>query len=92
MNDTIAMPGEALHLEASDVTETHAMTGDFQGETPSAAVAKVLASRMSLPMNVPYGLIGHDGAFLDDDAPIGIEMNRLGAQSRLTVAPKTHLG
>lgn len=89
---TLAMPEEALHLEASDVTETHATGGDFQPETPVAAVARALASKMSLPLNVPYGLMGHDGAFLDDEAPIGGQMGRLGTQATLTVAPKTHLG
>lgn len=80
---------EALRLEAVDVTATHEVEAEFQPGLPASAVASALASRMSLPENVPWTLHDSQGGFLDDEKPIG---DQLKPGSRVTVAPKTHLG
>ena len=84
-------PGDdLLSLELSDVTGTHsAVAGDVQHSLPAGAVARAAASQFSLPDNVPWSLHDDRGAFLDDDAPIG---NQVQSGDRLWVSPKTHLG
>ena len=84
---------DVLHFEAADVTGTHhVVVDDVQSGLPAGAVAKALASRMSLPENVPWGLRDDaSSAFLDDEKPIGEQLGA-GPDVKLTVTPKTHLG
>ena len=80
-------------FEAADVTGTHrVMVDDVQRSLPAGAVAKALASRMSLPENVPWILRDNaSSAYLDDEKPIGEQIGT-GPDVKLTVTPKTHLG
>lgn len=82
-----------LAFEAADVTGTHRVqVDDVAYGLPAGAVAKALASRMSLPENVPWGLRDDsNSALLDDDKPIGEQVSRA-TDVKLTVTPKTHLG
>lgn len=84
------MLDDFLAFDAEDVTGTFEVSArDVQRNTPAGAVAKALASRMSLPDSVPWGLHDSHGRFLCDDDPIG---DQIETGSRVTVAPKTHLG
>ena len=77
-------------FDAADVTGTHELSvTDLQRSLPAGAVAKALAARMSLPENVPWSLHDAQGAFLADDEPIGEQISE---GSKVTLAPKTHLG
>ena len=80
-------------FEAADVTGTHRVTvDDVQRTLPAGAVAKALASRMSLPENVPWALRDNaSSAYLDAEKPIGDQIGT-GPDVKLTVTPKTHLG
>ena len=78
-------------FDAADVTGTHALRArNVQRSSPAGAVAKALASRMALPQNVPWTLrLDSTGAYLDEEAPIG---EQIGADSKVQVVPKAHLG
>jgi hypothetical protein len=82
-----------LRFEAADVTGTHCVqVDDVECGLPAGAVAQALASRMSLPENVPWGLRDDsNSSLLDDDKPIGDQVDRT-TDVKLTVTPKTHLG
>jgi len=82
-----------LRFEAADVTGTHrVMVDDVESGLPAGAVAKALASRMSLPQNVPWGLRDDsNSSLLDDEKSIGEQVD-IGTDVKLTVTPKTHLG
>jgi hypothetical protein len=84
---------DVVRFEAADVTGTHRVVVDqVQASLPAGAVAQALAARMALPENVPWGLRDDSScAYLDDQRPIG-EQLRTGADAKLTVTPKTHLG
>lgn len=77
-------------FEAVDVTGTYRVAADdVQRSLPAGAVAKALASRMSLPDNVPWGLRSEASVFLNDEEPIG---DQIEPGTSVTVTPKTHLG
>jgi hypothetical protein len=82
-----------LRFEAADVTGTHrVMVDEVACGLPAGAVAKALASRMSLPENVPWGLRDDsNSSLLDDEKPIGEQVD-VGTDVKLTVTPRTHLG
>ena len=82
-----------LRFEAADVTGTHrVLVDDVECGLPAGAVAKALASRMALPVNVPWALRNDsNSALLDDDKPIGEQVD-VATDVKLTVTPKTHLG
>jgi hypothetical protein len=91
---TAVAPNEAtnhdLSLKLSDVTGTHSVVADdVQCSLPAGAVARAAANQFSLPENVPWSLHDDQGAFLDDEAPIGDQVT---TGARLWVSPKTHLG
>jgi hypothetical protein len=92
MSDRMGCAG-VLRFEAADVTGTHRVqVDDVECGLPAGAVAKALASRMSLPENVPWGLRDDsNSSLLDDDKPIGEQVDRA-TDVKLTVTPKTHLG
>lgn len=86
---TLGAP-DVFSFDAADVTGTHELAvTDVQRSLPAGAVAKALAARMSLPENVPWSLHDAQGAFLADDEPIG---DQIAEGSKVTLAPKTHLG
>jgi hypothetical protein len=80
-----------LRLEATDVTGTHTLVAsDVQKTLPVGAVTRALASRMSLPANVPWALRDEStSVYLDDTRPIG---DQIAPGARVTITPKTHLG
>ena len=82
---------DLLEFEVTDVTETQTVVAkDVQRDLPAGAVASALASRMSLPTDIPWGLRDNrTSAFLDDNAAIG---DQISPDASLTVTPKTHLG
>lgn len=82
---------DVFSFEAADVTGTYRVVADdVQRSLPAGAVAQALASRMSLPENVPWGLRDDStSAFLDDERPIGEQIE---PGTSVTVTPKTHLG
>ncbi len=94
-SDVLAAPSidsndAVLQLELSDVTGTHQISADdVQPDVPAGALASAVASRMSLPDNVPWALHTDDGAFLREDQRIGDQVR---SGDRLWVSPKTHLG
>ena len=92
MSDRMDCAG-VLRFEAADVTGTHRVQVEgVECGLPAGAVAKALASRMSLPENVPWGLRDDsNSSLLDDDKPIGEQVDRA-TDVKLTVTPKTHLG
>lgn len=83
---------DTVSFECSDVTGTRKVSvSDVQPGLPAGAVAKSLASRMSLPDNVPWSLRDDaKGQYLDDDTAIGEQIRQTGAQ--VTLTPKAHLG
>ena len=93
---TVAAPGgpvaPTLTFDVTDVTGTHsAVASDVQASLPAGAVARSLASSLRLPDNTPWTLRNEaTGAYLDDAAPIGDQIEQTGA--RVTVTPKAHLG
>jgi hypothetical protein len=76
-------------FEAETVTGTESVTATYQRDLPAGAVARSLASEMSLPTDVPWALRDPRGAYLDESRPLG-EQVRPG--ERVTVTPKSHLG
>lgn len=80
-----------LSFEATDVTGTHTLrASDVETTLPAGAVTRALASRMSLPANVPWALRDEStSVYLDDDRPIG---DQIGTDAKVTITPKTHLG
>jgi hypothetical protein len=81
---------DVFSFEAVDVTGTYRVVADdVQRSLPAGAVAKALASQMSLPENIPWGLRDATSAFLNDEQPIG---EQISPGTSVTVTPKTHLG
>jgi len=82
---------DLLEFEVTDVTGTHSVVAkDVEPTLPAGAVASALASRMSLPSDVPWALRDdRSSAFLDDSVAIG---DQIQTNARLTVFPKSHLG
>ena len=79
-----------LTFSAADVTGTHISKANVQRSLPARAIVDSLVASMSLPANIPYGLRDEStGAFLDDAKAIG---EQIGADAKVTVTPKTHLG
>jgi hypothetical protein len=79
-----------LTFEAENVTGSTTVTATFASDLPAGAVATALASRMSLPANVPWTLRSNNTAqFLDEEKPIGRQIE---PGQRVTVTPKSHLG
>ena len=76
---------------AQDVTGTHALEAkDVPRSSPAGAVAQALASKMSLPENIPWTLRNdRTGAYLDEQSPIGEQID---SGAKVTLTPKTHLG
>jgi hypothetical protein len=62
---------------------------DVQPSTPAGAVAAALSERMALPSNVPWTLRDSNSRVLDDDKPIGEQIE---VGERLTVTTKARLG
>ncbi len=78
-----------IDLEAVDATGTQQATFGVDYNLPAGSAAASIATRMSLPQDVPWALHNSRGAFLDDDLPIGEQIT---PGERLTVTPKAHLG
>ena len=79
-----------LALEASDVTGNRLLeVMDVQRSTPAGAVAGMLSQRMALPDNIPWSLRDSHSRVLDDNRPIGDQVE---PGERVTVYPKAHLG
>ena len=79
----------SLRFRATDVTGTIELETELQGSVPARAVARTLAQRMELPINVPWALRDDRGAFLDEEREIGEQIQ---ADAKVTLTPKTHLG
>ena len=79
-----------LDFKANDVTGSRlAEVSDVQGSAPAGAVASALAEQMRLPANVPWSLRDSRSRVLDDQTPIGEQID---PGETLTVTPKAHLG
>ncbi len=88
---SLAGGSNGLAFEASDVTGTQSVAlNDVQPTLPAGKLAEVVATRMSLPADVPWALRDDaTSAWLDDGRPIG---EQVGPNARLTLTPRTHLG
>jgi hypothetical protein len=82
---------DGFSLDAIDVTGTVRLRSrDVHPGTPASVAAEAIAARMQLPSNVPWALRSdRTGAFLDDDGPIG---EQLDPGEQVVVTPKAHLG
>lgn len=82
---------EFIRFLATDVTGTHQLeVADLQRTLPVFQAAQTLASRMSLPDNVPWALRDEStSAYLDDKAAIG---DQIAPNARVSITPRTHLG
>jgi hypothetical protein len=82
-----------FRFHARDVTGTHDIeVTDIQRGTPSGEVARSLAQRMDLPVNVPWSLRDdRTGAWLRDEVALD-EQVKDDAEAQLTLTAKTHLG
>ncbi len=95
MNQTASAVGsfanEFIRFLATDVTGTHELeVEDLQRTLPASEVARTLASRMSLPDNVPWALRDEaTSAYLDDKVAIG---DQIATDARVSITPRTHLG
>lgn len=82
---------ETLRFTATDVTGTLTIdASEVDRSLPAGAVARSVASRMSLPADVPWALRSDvSSAQLADDVAIG---DQIDTDSSLTIFPRTHLG
>ena len=88
---TGARRGTTFNFEARDVTGTHVIEArNVQCSTPAGAVANALASRMALPLNVPW-IMRNDstGAVLEEEKPIG---DQIESGAKVVLSPRAHLG
>ena len=90
LNAARSSPGP-LRFSARDVTGTHLVESrGVERATPAGAVARSLAARLELPLNVPWALRDdRNGDYLDDQQEIGQQIEN---DAQLTLTPKTHLG
>jgi len=81
---------EQLEFSASNVTGTQEMPFAFVPGLSVRSVTDSIANRMALPTDVTWTL-RDDGssAYLDEDAPIGDQLER---GAHVTITPKAHLG
>ena len=88
---TPATQVDPFRFLATDVTGVHEIeVDDLQPNLPAGAVAQALASRMSLPADVPWTIRDQaTSVYLDDEVAIGKQVN---SDATLTITPKTHLG
>lgn len=81
---------ESFHFEATDVTGQKHVTATGVGrKVLVGAVAKALASQMSLADDTAYALHDSRGKVLAEDRPIAESVS---PGEALTLAPKAHLG
>ncbi len=83
--------GGSFFFHTRDVTGTHSLEArGVQRSTPTAAVARALAARMSLPQNVAWSLRDDaSGAYLDEEQPIG---DQIETGAKVSLVPRVHLG
>ena len=80
----------AFSFEVADVTGTHVLeTRDLSRSTPAGVAARALASRMTLPEDIPWALRDDRGGVLQDDLALGDQVE---AGAKLTLTPRAHLG
>ena len=82
---------ETLRFQATDVTGTKTIAAtDVQRDLPAGAVALSIASKMSLPTDVPWGLRSDStSVYLDDDIAIGDQIEN---DTEVVIFPRSHLG
>jgi len=85
-----APEADTLSFTATDVTQTREVTAVFQRSAPVRTVTRALAQRMALPENVPWALRNDRSEYLDEDKPIGEQLENTGES--VCVVPRTHLG
>lgn len=80
-----------LQFTATDVTRTHTVEAlEVEPSLPAGAVARSIATKMSLPGDVPWALRSEQSSVnLDDDVAIG---DQIESGTDLTIFPRTHLG
>lgn len=80
-----------MRFTATDVTGTHTLEAtQVQPSLPAGAVARSVAEKLGLPMDVPWALRSDTtSAHLDDGVAIG---DQIESDSRVTIFPRTHLG
>jgi len=85
---------DPLRFSASDVTGMRRLDFDaIDGYRRAGEVASSIASLMELPGDAHYSLRDDVRArMLVDDDPIGEQVGREEADTRLVVIPKAHLG
>ena len=79
-----------LAFRAANVTGTRQLDLEVERDVPANRVADDVAQLMQLPRDVSWVLRDdRSAAFLDEAAPIG---DQLEPGTRVTLAPRTHLG
>lgn len=86
-------PPSSMRLRVQDVTGLYsADVSDIASDMPAGAVARGLASRLSLPTHVPWGLRDdRSSRYLDDDVAIGSQIES-GQEASVSLIPRSHLG
>ena len=81
-----------VSFTARDITGLHEVTvSDMPAAAQAGQVARSVANRLNLPVNVPWSLRDdRSGEYLKDDADLASQVPETGAN--LTITPRTHLG
>ncbi len=81
---------ERLEIFAGNVTGTQEFPMEFVPELTVRSATDSIANRMALPTDVTWTLRDDSSsAYLDEDAPIGDQLER---GAHVTITPKAHLG
>jgi hypothetical protein len=90
MQQLLSRDTESLTIRAGNVTGTQDIPLEISPDLSVRSVTDSIAHRMVLPTDVTWTLRDDSSsAFLDEDAPIGDQLER---GAHVTITPKAHLG
>jgi hypothetical protein len=81
---------DVLRFQVGNVTGTQELPFEVVSGVSVRSVADAIASRMTLPSDVPWALRDDSSStYLDDERPIG---GQIKPGSHVTITPRAHLG
>ena len=90
MDQLLSPQPETLTFDASNITGTQELPFEIRADLSVRSVTDTIAHRMVLPTDVTWTLRDDSSSeFLDEDAPIGDQLER---GAHVTITPRAHLG
>ena len=90
MEQLLSRETRTITFDAGNITGTQEIPIEIRPDLSVRSVTDTIAHRMVLPTDVTWALRDDSSsAYLDEDAPIGDQLER---GAHVTITPKAHLG